>query len=108
MLGSGLGGAGQRELTLVARERAAAAGCESGSVGPTVLFCVFPLSISLSSLFPLFAFLLNCPYPDPPISACFFLFSSTPQWGEGRPHGAFVTGHSQTITLNLARKRGAE
>jgi len=33
------------------------------------LCCVFPLSISLLLLFPLFAVLLNCPYSDPPVSA---------------------------------------
>jgi len=49
-------------------------------------------------LFPLFAVLLNCPYPDPPVSACFFPFSSAPQQGEGRPRGAFVAGRSQTMT----------
>jgi len=49
-------------------------------------------------LFPLFAVLLNCPYPDPPVSACFFPFSSALRCGEGRPRGAFVAGHSQTIT----------
>jgi len=45
-------------------------------------------------LFPLFAVLLNCPYPDPPVSACFFSFSSARRRGEGRPHGAFVAGGS--------------
>jgi len=48
----------------------------------------------------LFAVLLNCPYPDPPVSACFFPSSFTPWWGEGRPRGSFVAGHSQTITIN--------
>jgi len=66
-----------------------------GSCG---LCCVFPFSVSLLLLFPLFAVLLNCPYPDPPVSACFFPFSSAPRWGEGRPRGAFVAGCSQTIT----------
>jgi len=45
-----------------------------------------------------FAVLLNCPYPDPPVSAYFFPFSSAPQRGEGWPHGAFVAGRSQIIT----------
>jgi len=49
-------------------------------------------------LFPLFAVLLNCPYPDPPVSACFFPFSSAPRWGEGWLRGAFVAGRSQTVT----------
>jgi len=46
----------------------------------------------------LFAVLLNCPYPDPLVSTCFFPFSSAPQRGEGRPCGSFVAGRSQTIT----------
>jgi len=60
------------------------------------LCCVFSLSVSLLLLFPLFAVLLNCPYPDPPVSACFFPFSSAPWWGEGQPRGTFVAGCSQT------------
>ena len=40
------------------------------------LFCVFPFFVSLLFLFPLFAVLLNCRYPDPPVSASFFSFSS--------------------------------
>jgi len=62
------------------------------------LCCVFSLSVSLLFLFPLFAVLLNCPYPNPLVSACFFPFSSTCQWGEGWPRGAFVASRSQTIT----------
>jgi len=61
------------------------------------LCCVFPLYVLLLLLFPLFAVLLNCPYPDPPVSACFFPFSSAPRRGEGRPRGAFVAGRSETI-----------
>jgi len=49
-------------------------------------------------LFPLFTVLLNCPYLNPQVSACFFPFSSALQRGQGRLRGAFVTGHSQTIT----------
>jgi len=61
-----------------------------------VCFCgVFPLSVSLLLLLPLFAVLLKCPYPDPPVSACFFPFSSTPRRGEGRPRGAFVASGSR-------------
>jgi len=67
---------------------------ESGSV-LRVCFCIFPFSVLLLLLFPLSAVLLNCPYPDPPVSACFFPFSSAPQRGEGRPRGAFVAGCSQ-------------
>jgi len=78
-----LGGAGQQKA-VAARERAAVAVSESCSLHSAVLFCVFSLSVSLLSLFPLLAVLLNCPYPDPPVFACFFLFSSAPQGGEGQ------------------------
>jgi len=67
----------------------------------TVLFCVFSLSVLLLLLlFPLFAVLLNCPYPKPPVFACVFPFSSTPWQGEGRPRGDFVASRSQTITAS--------
>jgi len=56
--------------SLTAREHASAV-VESGSVMRSVLFRVFPLSVS-SFLFSLFAVLLNCPYPDPPVF-CLFL-----------------------------------
>ena len=59
---------------------------------------IFSLSVSLVLLFPLFAVLLNCPYPDPPISACFFSFSSAPWRGEGWPRGAFVASAAETKT----------
>jgi len=92
------GGAGRQELThgLGASGSGGRGGWFSGLCD---LCCVFPLSVSLLLLFPLFAVLLNCPYPDPPVSACFFPFSSTPRWGEGRPRGTFVAGCSQTIQL---------
>ena len=64
------------------------------------LCCVFSLSVSLLFLFPLFAVLLNCPYPDPPVSARFFPFSSAPRRREGRLRDAFVASCSQTITLS--------
>jgi len=66
------------------------------------LFCrVFSFSVSLLFLFPLFAVLLNCPYPDPPVSACSFPFSSAPRWGEGRLRGAFVAGCSRNQNNRL-------
>jgi len=102
MLGSGWGGPALRELSRDLEEHGG-----SGSLCSAGSFCVFPLSVSLLFLFPLFAALLNCPYPNPPVSAAFFPFSFAPRWGEGRPRGAFVAGRSQTITLNLAPKRGA-
>jgi len=81
--------------TAAVRSRRAVLFCRHCSAG---FFCVFSLSVSLSLLFNLFAVLLNCPYPDPPVSASFFPFSSAPQRGEGRPRGAFVAGRSQNIT----------
>jgi len=88
-----------RGKSLAAQEHVAAAGGESGSPLSAILFCVFSSSVSLLSLFPLFAVLLNCPYPDPSVSVCFFPFPSAPQRGEGRPRGTFAASRSQTITL---------
>jgi len=99
MLGSGGGELG-RGNSLAAGERR----CRSGPVWESGFLCcavcvVFSPDLYHSCYcFPLFAVVLNCPYPDPPVSACFFPFSSAPRWGEGRPRGAFVAGHSQTIT----------
>jgi len=76
-LGGKLGGG-----KAVAARKHAVAGGERGSV-LCGLCCVFSLSISLLLLFPLFAVLLNCPYPDAPVSACFFPFSTAPQRGGG-------------------------
>ena len=59
------------------------------------LICIVVVPVSLCLLF-----LLNCPYPDPPVSACFFPFSSTPRRWEGWPHVAFVAVCSQTITIS--------
>jgi len=72
MLGSGGGGAARRELARGSRACGAGPVRENGSVGSCGLFCVFPLSVSLLLLFPLFVALLNCPYPDPPVF-CLFL-----------------------------------
>jgi len=52
---------------------------QNGSLGGVVSVVLFSSSVSLLFLFPLFAILLNCPYPNPPVSACFFPFSSAPQ-----------------------------
>jgi len=75
------GGAGQQELT---HGWGVCGGGHGGRFcGLCGLCCVFSLSVSLLFLFPLFAVLLNCPYPEPPVSACFFAFSSAPRWREG-------------------------
>jgi len=70
------------------------------------LYCVFSLAVLLLFLFPLFAVLLNCPYPNTPVSACFFPFSSAPLRREGRPCGAFVAGCSQNQNINLTPNVG--
>jgi len=59
------------------------------------LLCFLLICIVVVPVFPLFAVLLNCPYPDPPVSASFFPFSSARWWGEGRPRGTFVAGGSR-------------
>jgi len=99
MLGSGGGswGAGTQLQLGRAQWRFGPGERLCGSCG---LCHVFSLSVSLLFLFPLFAVLLNCPYPDPPVSACFSPFSSAPLRGEGRPRGAFVVDCSQTRTRN--------
>ena len=70
MLGSGWGELGGGN-SVAARKCAAAAGGESSSLHSAGLCCVFSLSVSLLLLFPLFAVLLNCPYPDPLVSVSF-------------------------------------
>jgi len=89
-----VGGSRQQELSRGSGGHSGGAVQESGSV-LLVCFVYSPFSVSLLFLFPLSAVLLNCPYPDPPVSASFFPFSSAPRRGEGRPHGAFVAGSSQ-------------
>ena len=49
----------------------------------SVFVVFFSLSVSLLLLFPLFAVLLNCPYPGP-TSLCLFSFHSPPHCGGGR------------------------
>jgi len=83
---------GRNSLAARERRRRSCLGEQlSGSCGSCH---VFSLCVSLLFLFPLFAVVLNCPYPDPPVSASFFPFSSTPRQGKGRPRGAFVAGRS--------------
>ena len=78
-LGSG-GGGRLGENPLAARERAAPVQSERAGL----FFVVFsPYLYCCCSCFPLLVVLLNCPYPDPPVSACFF-FHSPPHAGGGR------------------------
>jgi len=70
--GCWLGGGGTAGKSLVAQDcgrRSCPGERLSGSCGSCR---VFSLYVSLLLLFPLFAVLLNCPYPNPPVSACFF------------------------------------
>jgi len=86
MLGSGGGGGaaatllrlGRAQWRFSPRERF----CSAGSV-LLISFLYSPFSVSLLFLFPLFAVLLNCPHPYPPVPACFFPFSSAPRRGGG-------------------------
>jgi len=59
------------------------------------------LSVSLLLLFPLFAVLLNCPYPDPPVSACFFsILLHTPAGGGAAVWRFLLLAAAKTKTLN--------
>ena len=71
--------------------------CGAGAVRESgFCFCrVFSLFVPFCSCSLCLLFCLNCPYPDPPVSACFFSFSSARRRGEGRPHGPFVAGGSR-------------
>jgi len=66
-----------------------------------ICFCrVFSLSLSSLLLFPLFALLLNCPYPDP-LVFCLFSFHSPPHPG-GRRGGCvalLLPAAAETKTL---------
>jgi len=102
------GGGRRGGNSLAAREGAALVLFgRAGLWGRAVRCCVFPLSVSLLLLFPLFAVVLNCSYPDPPVSASFFPFSSAPRWGEGRARDAFVAGGNRNQNINLAPRCGA-
>jgi len=98
MLGSGEGEQGGGN-TLAAWEEGHRSRPGEQLSGLCGLCCVFSLSLSLLLLFPLFAVLYNCPYPDPPVSACFFPFSSAPQRGKGWSRGAFLGSCSPNITV---------
>jgi len=88
MLGSGGEGSAAGTLSRVSGACGAGAVRERGSV-----FVEFsPYLYRSCSCFLLFAVLLNCTYPEPPVSACLFSFSFARRRGEGRPRGAFVAG----------------
>jgi len=81
--------------SLAARKRGHRSGPAEQLCGSCGLCRVFSLSVSLLFLFPLFAVLLNCPYPDPLVSACFFPFSLHPGGGRG--------GHMALLLLAAAK-----
>jgi len=84
MLGSGGGELGGGN-SLTARERGQRSSLGEQLSGLGSMCCVFSLSVSLLLLLPLFAVLLNCPYPDPPVSACFsFHFPPLLKWETDR------------------------
>jgi len=100
MLGSGWGELGS-EKAVSARNSTGHRAVRVALSVPAVCFvyCHY-LYCCYSSL--LFAVLLNCPYPNPPVFAFFFsILLPTPAGGGAaeRPRGPFVAGHSQTITL---------
>jgi len=64
------GGAARQELTR--DSGVGGGGCGGRLSGLCGLCWIFSLSVSLLFLSPLFAVLLNCPYPDPPVF-CLFL-----------------------------------
>jgi len=96
-LGSGGGRVARRERSRGLGVCGARAVRESGSV--SVVFS--PYLYRCCCCFPLFAVLLNCPYPYPPVSASFFSFSSARWRGEGRPSGAFVAGGSRNQNIKF-------
>jgi len=93
MLGSGGGELGGGN-SLAAQERAERVGSGRAALWVVWFVLCFLLVGIVVVPVPLVSVLLNCPYPDPPVAACFFLFSSAPQRGEGQPCGAFVAGRS--------------
>jgi len=77
-----VGGSARWGLTCSWGARGAGAVRESGSV--VRVWVVFsPYLYRCCYCFPLFAVLLNCPYPDPPFF-CLFSFHSPPHRGRGR------------------------
>jgi len=93
-----VGGSGEAGNSLAAREDTAAVRSGRAAVWVVPFVLCFPLICIVVVVPVAFAVLLNCPYPDPPVSASFFPFSSSPWRREGRPCGSFFAGHSQTIT----------
>jgi len=102
MRGSGEGGAGRGELARGSGVHRGGAVRESGSV-LRVCFVYSPFfSVSLLLLFPLFAVLLNCPYPNPPVSACFSFHSPPhPSGGRGGRVALLLLAVAETRTISL-------
>ena len=98
-------GSGAGELTRSSGRLGAGPVRESSCLGRAVRCRVFSLSVPLLLLFPLFAVLLNCPYPHPPVSA-YFLFHSPPHAGRGRGGRVALllpaAAETKTSTWNLS------
>jgi len=98
-----VGGAARWGLTRGLEGGAAPVLCGRAAVWVVRFVVVFsPYLYRCCSYFPLFAVLLNCPYPDPPASASFFSLSSARRHGEGRLRGAFVAGGSRNKNIQLS------
>jgi len=96
-----VGGAALLELSRGSGAHGAGPVRENGSLGCGVCVVFSPDLYRCCSCSLLFTVLLNCPYPDPPVSASFFPFSSAPRQGEGRPRSAFVAGSSQNQNIKF-------
>ena len=105
----GSGGGGQRGGNSLAAWRGTAPVLFGRAAVWVVRFVVVfsPYLYRCCSCFPLFAVLLNCPYPDPPVSAFFFPFSSTRRRGRGGRVAFLFAGGSRNRNIKLAPRRGA-
>jgi len=76
-----VGRAARRELSLTARERAVPVWSKRAGLFLScfLLICIVVVPVSLC-----FAVLLNCPYPDPPVSASFHFPPHAGGWRGGR------------------------
>jgi len=111
MLGSGGGGAGQRELSCGSEGHSGGSVQKSGSV-LRALFCGFVLCIPLFCVVAVAVPFVCCSVKLPlsrPTSflPVFFPFSSTPRRGEGRLRGAFVAGCSRKPEHLIGAQHGA-
>ena len=91
----GGGAAGTQSWLGSARHRS----CPGERVCCASLCRIFFLSVSLLLLFPLFAVLLNCPYPDPPVFCPFLsILLRAPAGGRGGHVALLLPGAAETKT----------